>query len=220
MSASDFAAARAAHTSRRTHEPNWKQLLADAEGLSREALAHEQAAPASHPHVAPFVRGSAVVAAHFSEIQWLTALEILAGGGLSREAFGFIDDESLDATRANIAASAVDAGDRAYWADENAISIVQRYLRVRLLIFNPAAAAANQCTCTGDLQEVNGSQGPIRYVILRHTHRSNKLQHYELFTLGNIAVFDENTLPPGVGRAFAAVCPSLATFSPAEAMLQ
>ena len=53
-----------------------------------------------------------------------------------------------DATRANIAACATDAAEAAYWADENAISTLQRYLRVRLLIFNPTAAAAIlSCKC-------------------------------------------------------------------------
>ena len=59
---------------------------------------------------------------------------------------------------------------------ENAISVLQRYLRMRLLIFNPTAAAANQCACTGELQCVDASQGPMRYVVLRHTHRTNKVR--------------------------------------------
>jgi hypothetical protein len=52
-------------------------------------------------------------------------------------------------------------------------------------------------------------------VLLCHSNRSTKVQHYELYTLPAnaaagtkaVTVFDEQTLPPGVKRAFSAVCP-------------
>ena len=77
----------------------------------------------------------------------------------------------------------------------------------RLLIFNPAAAAANQCACIGDLQECDGPQGRVRYAMLRHSHRTNKVQHYEGYMLGTKSIFDEESLPHGVRVAFRAVCP-------------
>lgn len=49
----------------------------------------------------------------------------------------------------------------------------------------------------------------VRYVLLRHSHRANKVQHYELLSLGGIAVFDEEMLPAGVRRAFKDASPSL-----------
>ena len=55
---------------------------------------------------------------------------------------------------------------------------------------------------------------PRAYVILKHTHRATKAQHYELYALPaprgsglkSEAVFNESSLPAGVKRAFAAVC--------------
>ena len=146
-----------------------------------------------------------VVGAHYPEVAWLIGQS--AGG----ESFEFIDSECLERTRKNVAALADDALDRAYWADESAIALVQRYLGVRLLIFNPSAAAGNRCSCAGG--RVDGVDGmPRRYILLCHSNRSTKLQHYELYSKGGsgdgaMAVFDEESLPPGVKCAFAAVCP-------------
>ena len=57
--------------------------------------------------------------------------------------------------------------------------MLQRYLSVRLLIFNPNAAEGNRCQCLG---EVPCPQGyPRTYILLCHTHRSSKMQHYELY---------------------------------------
>ena len=111
---------------------------------------------------------------------------------------------------------AADAGCDAYWADESAIEVVQRYLGCRLLIFNPTAHDANQCSCfystalAADLSPAAPAAGysglPLRFVLLRHTHRTNKEQHYELYARERQTVFDEASLPAGVKRAFAAVC--------------
>ena len=146
-----------------------------------------------------------VVAAHFPEEAWLI------GQSVGGESFSFIVDDSLDLTKANVAALAEDAADRAYWADESAIAVLQRYLGVRLLIFNPGAAEGNRCQCLGEVPQHAGSQRT--YVLLCHTHRTSKTQHYELFAKAAppggrpIAVFDEDSLPAGVKRAFAGVCP-------------
>ena len=51
----------------------------------------------------------------------------------------------------------------------------------------------------------------LHFVLLRHSHRSSKVQHYELFaTPGQsaVAVFDSRTLPDGVKAAFAK-CPGV-----------
>eukprot|EP00966_Prymnesium_polylepis_P104293 2415496-Prymnesium_polylepis.1 len=67
----------------------------------RAAFGERSMPPRDVPPSMEELRG--VVAAAFTEAQWLTAQAI---GG---EAFCFIVDDSLDATRANIAASAADA---------------------------------------------------------------------------------------------------------------
>ena len=60
------------------------------------------------------------------------------------------------------------------------------------------------------------SCSPSRYlrpVIRRHITLIPlhlQVQHYELLTLGSVAIFEEATLPSGVRDAFKAVCPSLA----------
>ena len=114
-----------------------------------------------------------VVAAHFPEEAWLI------GQSIGGESFAFIVDDSLDLTKANVAAPADDAADRAYWADESAIAVLQRYLSVRLLIFNPNAAEGNRCQCLGEVPCPPGY--PRTYILLCHTHRSSKMQHYELY---------------------------------------
>ena len=146
-----------------------------------------------------------VVAAHFPEEAWLI------GQSIGGESFAFIVDDSLDLTKANVAAPADDAADRAYWADESAIAVLQRYLSVRLLIFNPNAAEGNRCQCLGEVPCPPGY--PRTYILLCHTHRSSKMQHYELYAkpaaVGGrpTAIFDDATLPAGVKRAFASACP-------------
>ena len=64
-----------------------------------------------------------VVAAHYTLEMW--NIGRTSGG----DHFAFIDADSLETTQANIAALGEDRGDRAYWADESAIAIVQRYTR-------------------------------------------------------------------------------------------
>ena len=124
--------------------------------------------------------------------------------------FAFIVDDSLELTRANIAALAEEAGDRAYWADESAIAVLQRYLNVRLLIFKPTAESANQCACVApaEVPEASAPSGPPSYIVLRHSHRASKEQHYDLYGLhaSRVAVFDEASLPAGVKRAFSGIC--------------
>ena len=59
----------------------------------------------------------------------------------------------------------------------------------------------------------------LRYILLRHSSRSTKVQHYELYACKGPggaagctqAVFDESSLPAGVKRAFARVCPDTTT---------
>ena len=63
-----------------------------------------------------------------------------AARAVSGEYFPFIVEDSLEGTRANIAKPALEAGDHAYWADESAIVVLQRYLRVQFLIFKPGAS--------------------------------------------------------------------------------
>ena len=108
-----------------------------------------------------------MVAAHFPEEAWII------GQSVGGESFAFIVESSLELTRANVAALAEDAADRAYWADESAIAIVQKFLGARLLIFNPAAAEGNQCQCLG---EVPRRDEPPQFIVLCHTHRSSKMQ--------------------------------------------
>jgi hypothetical protein len=156
----------------------------------------------------------AVVATHFPEEAWLI------GQSIGGESFAFIVDDSFELTKANVAALAEDAADRAYWADETAIAVLQRYLGVRLLIFNPHAAEGNKCNCLGEVPLQPGR--PATYVLLCHTHRSSKTQHYELYAqpppphsgqqARPVAVFGEECLPAGVKRAFATACPG----APAE----
>ena len=159
------------------------------------------------PSEAPTVKElRGVLGAHFPEDAWLI------GQSVGGDSFAFIVAESLDLTRANVAALAQEAGERAYWADESAIAVGQRYLNLRLLIFNPSAAAGNRCHCAGEAASRTGA--PCAYVILSHTHRASKAQHYELYALpaprgsglNAEAVFDEGSLPAGVKRAFADVC--------------
>jgi len=141
-----------------------------------------------------------VVAAHYDESMWLM------GQAVGGDYFAFIVDDSLELTQANIAALADDASDRAYWADESAIAAVQRYLHTRLLIFKPTADPANRCACVGD---VGATRTPL-FVVLRHSHRASKEQHYELYALPGTpqtTVFDAERLPAGVKRAFASTCP-------------
>jgi hypothetical protein len=147
-----------------------------------------------------------VVAAHFTEEQFeLTAA--VGYEGVGGEGFAYVCPLSIDVTRANIRACAKEAGDAAYWADEMAISTLQRYLGVRLLIFNPVAHGQNQCYCVG---KVTATQ----YIILRHSHRANKVQHYELYRrppaqrhgAPGTAIFSEESLPNGVRNKFAHLC--------------
>jgi hypothetical protein len=141
---------------------------------------------------------------------WLMGQEV--GGG----SFAFIVGDSLELTRANIAALADDAADRAYWADESAIAVLQRYLHTRLLIFNPTADERNRCACVGDVGgggaagSSGGGESALRFVLLKHTHRTSKDQHYELYAKPgepHMAAFERESLPAGVRRAFADVCP-------------
>ena len=147
----------------------------------------------------------AVVAAHFPEEAWLI------GQAVGGESFSFIVDDSFDLTKANVAALAEEAADRAYWADESAIAILQRYLGVRLLIYNPDAAERNRCNCLGEVPQQHAER--TTFVLLCHTHRTSKVQHYELYAKPAppggkpTTLFDEATLPSGVKRAFASVCP-------------
>ena len=96
-------------------------------------------------------------------------------------------------------------------------SRTQRYLGVRLLIFNTAAAEGNRCQCVGDVSTAGGGR-PL-FIILRHSHKSTKTQHYDLYALSSarlsgdvssraaVSVFDDMSLPAGVKRAFASICP-------------
>lgn len=142
-----------------------------------------------------------VVACHFPEEAWII------GQAVGGDSFAFIVEHDLELTKANVAALADDAADKAYWADESAIAVLQRYLSARLLIFNPAAGDGYRCACSADIQE-RGPHG-LSYIMLRHSHRASKLQHYELYVLpgSRRAVFDEASLAAGVKRAFARVCP-------------
>ena len=98
--------------------------------------------------------------------------------------------------------------------------MLQRYLGVRLLIFNPQASEGNKCNCLGEVPLLPGKPRPM-YVLLCHTHRSSKTQHYELYAqqppphsgqqAKPVAVFEETTLPAGVKRAFATACPGAPT---------
>jgi hypothetical protein len=150
----------------------------------------------------------AVVAAHYDEGMWMT------GQAVGGDYFAFIEDDSLERTRANIAKLAVEADDHAYWADESAIAVLQRYLHVHFLIFKPSAAPANQCACvaTAELPSYPPPHGPPRFVLLRHSHRASKEQHYDGYALktetsgGRLAVFDDAKLPAGIKRAFADTC--------------
>lgn len=154
-----------------------------------------------------------VLAAHFPEDAWIIGQSLAFQG----DSFSFIVEDSLELTRANIAALANDAADRAYWADESAIGVLQRYLGVRLLIFNAAAAEGNRCQCVGDVSTAGGGR-PL-FIILRHSHKSTKTQHYDLYALSSarlsgdvssraaVSVFDDMSLPAGVKRAFASICP-------------
>ena len=149
----------------------------------------------------------AVVAAHYDEGMWMT------GQAVGGDYFAFIEDDSLERTRANIAKLAVEADDHAYWADESAIAVLQRYLHVHFLIFKPSAAPANQCACvaTAELPSYPPPHGPPRFVLLRHSHRASKEQHYDGYALkiadgGRLAVFDDAKLPAGIKRAFAQTC--------------
>jgi hypothetical protein len=107
----------------------------------------------------------------------------------------------------------VEADDRAYWADESAIAVLQRYLHVHFLIFKPGTTPANQCQCvaTAELPSYPPPHGPPRFVLLRHLHRASKEQHYDGYALkiadgGRLAVFDDAKLPAGIKRAFAQTC--------------
>ena len=89
--------------------------------------------------------------------------------------------------RRNIARPAADSeGSRTHWADETSLATLQCYLNFRLLIFNPAAHFANQAAACwpelpGELPpgERAADSPPPRYVVLKHTHRGTKAQHYE-----------------------------------------
>jgi hypothetical protein len=99
---------------------------------------------------------------------------------------------------------------------------VQRYLNTRLLVFNPAAQPESRAvTCGGELpgevcqDDRAGHREPPaprpKYVLLRHTHRATKQQHYELYALpSGQTVFEAEQLPPEVRRVFARVCPGAA----------
>jgi hypothetical protein len=50
-----------------------------------------------------------------------------------------------------------------------------------------------------------------RYILLRHTHKATKQQHYELYSLpSGQTVFEAEQLPGEVRRVFARVCPGVA----------
>jgi len=153
----------------------------------------------------------AVVAAHYDTDIWMTGRAARAVGG---EYFPFIVEDSLEGTRANIAKPALEVGDHAYWADESAIAVLQRYLHVQFLIFKPGASPGNQCACLAPakLPSYTPPHGPPRFVLLRHSHRASKVQHYDGYALktgnagGRLAVFDDAQLPAGIKRAFAELC--------------
>jgi len=123
--------------------------------------------------------------------------------------------------RRNIArpASAADGG-TSHWADEISLACVQRYLNTRLLVFNPGAKPENRAvTCGGELpgEVCDGAGGaepsvPLpRYILLRHTHKATKEQHYELYSLpSGKTVFEAEQLPAEVRRVFERVCPGAA----------
>mgnify|MGYP004365107155 CR=1 FL=1 len=172
--------------------------------------------PDTEPLTVVELRG--VLAAHFPEEAWLI------GQAVGGDSFAFIVDSSLELTRANVALPAEEAGGAAYWADEAAIAVLQRYLGARLLVFNPEAGDGYRCACSGDLPPECVPPAGIGYVVLRHSHRSSKVQHYELYEervdggpgLGRVRLtaFDEARLPLGVKRAFAAVCPEAKLWGP------
>ncbi len=180
--------------------------LVRAEAMWRAAYPDAPLPPPSQPLTITELRG--VVAAHFAEEAWVIGQQV---GG---DAFAFVDETSLELTRANIAKLAEEAGCCAYWADESAIAALQRYLGVRFLIFNPSASPSNRCACSADLPPSCVGPDGISFVLLRHSHRSTKIQHYELYAMPSseahgprTTVFGEPDLPPGVKRAFASVCP-------------
>jgi len=94
------------------------------------------------------------------------------------------------------------------------LACVQRYLNARLLVFNPAAQPANRAAACGPElpgESAGAAEGavlpPTRYILLRHTHRGSKEQHYELYSHAGKTLFQEAELPRGVKCAFARVCP-------------
>lgn len=142
-----------------------------------------------------------VVAACYSEQVWLIA-HSLSLGSCSQAQFQYVDD-SLEGTRERIRTPAAelkkkDLAHLAYWADENAVATVQRYLHCRILIFNPQAAVEHRCQTSGDLHE--RADRRVVWVVLRHTHA--KAQHYELFAHGERSVFEREELPEGIVAAF------------------
>eukprot|EP00967_Tisochrysis_lutea_P150619 scaffold291728_cov28-Tisochrysis_lutea.AAC.3 len=85
------------------------------------------------------------------------------------------------------------------------------------LALRPNAQPANRAVTCGehlpgetasDERRSTSDASRPRYLVLRHTHKSTKQQHYELYSLisGN-ALLEEEDLPAGVKRAFAHVCP-------------
>ena len=75
--------------------------------------------------------------------------------------FAFLDPNSLEQTRRNIATPAELAGDAAYWADESALTVLQTYLHVHLLIFDPKAAPANRCACLRPPEPLEPLEPPV-----------------------------------------------------------
>ena len=71
---------------------------------------------------------------------------------------------------------AEEAGGAAYWADESAIAVLQRYLGARFLIYNPAGAEGYRCVCSGDVPPSCVPPAGLAYVVLRHSHRASKVQ--------------------------------------------
>ncbi|KAG8461538.1 hypothetical protein KFE25_001142 [Diacronema lutheri] len=138
----------------------------------------------------------AACAACYTESTWLVG-HSLRLGSCGYAQWAFVDD-TLEGTRARIRAPAAQMGERAYWADESAVATVQRYLHCRLLLFHPQAGGASRFQAIGDVDE--RADRPMRWVVLRRTHA--KAQHYELYALGDRAVFQRDELPDGVVRAF------------------
>mmetsp|Transcript_17015 Transcript_17015/g.39293 ORF Transcript_17015/g.39293 Transcript_17015/m.39293 type:complete len:172 (+) Transcript_17015:974-1489(+) len=158
-------------------------------------------APVPHPQEPlTVVELRRVCAESYTEGMWEIGQAMRAASVSGSAQWTFVAD-TLAETRERIRTPGSDAGDVAYWADESAVAAVQRYLHVRLLIYNPHAADAHRAQCLGDLKAC--ADMPLRYILLRYTHNSTKLQHYELYSLGGTTVFERASLPDGVVSAFA-----------------